>query len=170
MTDVLSPEQVAGIRDRSLHGHLGVSPTSIVALCDTVDDLRKRLNNLRHEQNRWVESDQAAMRREKKALQDVADLSERLRKVREFTYCAYCNERFRVDGADATGAVERHIFSCEKHPIRHLAAALRGLLDSGVGFDDERIKYITVQIHREDWRVARELLAEMGGKRCHTGH
>ena len=45
------------------------------------DDLRKRLNNLRHEQNRWVESDQAAMRREKKALQDVADLREQLREA-----------------------------------------------------------------------------------------
>ena len=79
--EILTSEQVAEIRETEVNCRDWDSPASpIPALCDTVDALRKRLNNLRHEQNRWVESDQAAMRREKKALQDVADLREQLRR------------------------------------------------------------------------------------------
>ena len=128
MTDVLSPEQVAGIRDRSLHGHLGVSPTSIVALCDTVDALRKRLTNLRHEQNRWVESDQAAMRREKKALQDVAALSEQLREAQDVTIIP---QSF----ADST----MEIFNVMDEQIRRLTAVLRDGLSDELRSECERV-------------------------------
>ena len=48
--------------------------------------------------------------------------------------------------------------------IRRLTDALQGLLESGIGFDDERIKYITVQVYREDWQAAERALAEIEGK------
>ena len=77
----LTPKQVAAMREFAIHDPVKREDDVrawVVELCDELADLRKRLNNLRHEQNRWVESDQAAMRREKKALQDVAELREQL--------------------------------------------------------------------------------------------
>lgn len=84
---------------------------------------------------------------------EIASLRERLREARK-------GEKRFIEETDATLDHLAGVRKGKDEQIRRLTAALRGLMDSGVGFDDERIKYITVQINREDWRVAGEVLAE----------
>lgn len=38
----------------------------------------------------------------------------------QHTYCAYCGEEFPADTEDAINNVEKHIWSCEKHPLQRL--------------------------------------------------
>jgi hypothetical protein len=46
---------------------------------------------------------------------------------RDFTYCAYCGERFACDGEHATTAVSNHIATCPKHPMRDVEARVKEL-------------------------------------------
>ena len=45
-----------------------------------------------------------------------------LRKKRDFTYCAYCNEQFPCDAERDTGAISKHIAECPDHPMRGVEA------------------------------------------------
>jgi len=45
------------------------------------------------------------------------------------TYCAYCGEKFPIDGTDSVDAVRKHILSCEKHPIHELQEKVKWLED-----------------------------------------
>ena len=38
----------------------------------------------------------------------------------QHTYCAYCGEEFPADTEGAIDNVEKHIWSCEKHPLQRL--------------------------------------------------
>jgi hypothetical protein len=71
----------------------------------------------------------------------------------------------RLDGfedAEQTQRVSRWVLAeverLEAENAR-LREALGGLLESGIEFDDERLRYIVVQVDREDWEQAREALA-----------
>jgi len=38
----------------------------------------------------------------------------------QHTYCAYCGKEFLADTEGAVDEVEKHIWSCEKHPLQRL--------------------------------------------------
>ena len=138
----LTPKQVAAMREFAIHDPVKREDDVrawVVELCDTVDALRKRLNNLRHEQNRWVESDQAAMRREKKALQDVADLREQLRL--------------------ADGTIDRLIERNERE-IRRVTAALREVRHCAAPYPDGAGRELNEEAFAEIQQIADRALAE----------
>lgn len=67
---------------------------------------------------------------------EVERLEAELAEHSNFTYCAYCGEKFRADGANKTDCVSEHIKTCDKHPIAALLSEIERLKS-----EIERVKF-----------------------------